>query len=196
MRDDFQGADPKTIWQNQPIEVSTMTLEKIRQKARDLQAKTRRELFGSIAMPVIVIGFSGWGLMLTSDPALRAVFALSTTWALAGQFFLHRGMWPAALPGDAASSTGLEFYRREIKRRRFLFGRVLPWSFGPVVLSVGAWILAIVTIGKRQNLNPSVKMIPFFTLLGIWLATAIVLRIRQQRELRREIDELNELERR
>ena len=120
MQDDFLGGDPKKIWQNQPIEGSTMTLEKIRQKARELHLKTRRELYGSIATPVIVIGMSGWGVGLTHDLALRLVFAFAIAWALAGQYFLHRGMWPATLPGDAALSTGLEFYRREIKRQRYL----------------------------------------------------------------------------
>src|SRR5580698_4041881 len=172
-----------------------MTLEKIRLKARELQAKTRRELLGSIAMPVIVIGFSAWGAVLTGNPALRLVFASAIAWALAGQYFLHRGTWPATLPGDAALSTGLAYYRQEIKRRRYLFGRVLPWSFGPAVLSIGAWIVTILMLGNRQNLHPSVKMIPFFTLLLIWLVTVFVLRMRQQRELQRELDELNEIER-
>jgi Flp pilus assembly protein TadB len=172
-----------------------MTLEKIRQKARDLRAKTRRELLGSIATPVIVIGLSGWGVVLTHEPALRLVFAFAIAWALAGQYFLHRGMWPATLPGDAALSTGLEFYRREVKRRRYVFGRAMQWSFGPTVLSIGAWILTIVMIGNGTNLNPSVKMIPFFTLLVIWLGGVFVLRMRQQRELQREIDELSEMER-
>jgi hypothetical protein len=194
MQDDFLGDDPKRIWQNQPIEGSTMTLEKIRQKARELHLKTRRELYGSIATPVIVIGISGWGVVLTHDLALRLVFAFAIAWALAGQYFLHRGMWPATLPGDAGLSTGLEFYGREIKRQRYLFGRALQWSFGPAVLSIGAWIVAIVMIGNRKNLNPSVKMIPFFTLLVIWLAAVFVLRMRQQRELQREIDELNAIE--
>jgi hypothetical protein len=192
MRDDFHGKDPKTIWQNQPIEASTMTLEEMRQKARELHSKTRRELLGSIAVPLIVIGLSGWGVIITYDPVMRLMFGFAIAWALAGQYFLHRGMWPATLPGDAALSTGVEFYRLEITRRRYLFDRVLPWSFGPAVLSIGAWILEIVRMGNKNNLNPSVKMIPFFTLLVIWLVTVFVLRMRQQRELQREIDQLDE----
>jgi len=31
--------------------------------------------------------------------------------------FLNRGMWAATLPQDAALSTGLESYRREVERR-------------------------------------------------------------------------------
>jgi hypothetical protein len=186
--------DPKSIWQSQPTEPSTMTLEKVRLRARDLHARTRRELLGSIATPVIVIGMSGWGIALTHNTALRLIFALGIVWALAGQYFLHRGMWPATLPGDAALNTGLEFYRREVTRRRYLFGRVLQWSFGPAMLSVGAWIATIIMLGNRQNLHPFVNMIPFLALLFIWIVAVFVIRMRHERELRREIDDLRNLE--
>ena len=39
-----------------------MTLEKIRQKARELHAKTRRQLLGSLAVPLIAAGFYGFGM--------------------------------------------------------------------------------------------------------------------------------------
>ncbi len=194
MRDDFHDDDPKAIWQNQPTEVSTMTLEKIRQKARELHAKTRRELFGSIGMPVIVLGFSGFGIFRTHDPELRMVFVFAIVWASAGQYFLHRGMWSARLPGDAAQSSGLEFYRREVQRRRYLFARVLQWSFGPVVLSIGAFILTLIGLAKNAGVSLQ-RMIPFCTLLAIWLAAVISLRSRAQRDLQREIDELNSIDR-
>src|SRR5260221_8008706 len=112
MPEDSCGNDPKPIWQNKRVEPSAMTLETIRRKARQLHAKTRRELLGSIAMPLAVVVFAGLGAAIFDDPLQRAVFALALAWALVGQFFLHRGMWSAMLPGDAALTTGIEFYRR------------------------------------------------------------------------------------
>jgi hypothetical protein len=38
-------------------------------------------------------------------------------------------------------------------------------------------------------------MIPFLTLLALWLGGFFVIRMRQQRELQREIEELNDIER-
>jgi invasion protein IalB len=96
------GNDPRTIWQNQTVESSAMTLETIRRKARALHAKTRRELIASIAAPLGVAVFSGLGAAIFDDPLQRAAFALALAWPLAGQFFLHRGMWSPTLPGDAA----------------------------------------------------------------------------------------------
>ena len=190
MRDDSSQNDPKEIWQNQPTEPSAMTMEKIRQKARELHAKTHRELLGNLAMPLIVITFSGFGIARTDDPWQRMAFALAILWSLTGQYFLNRGMWARTPLGDATFTTGLEFYRQEIKRRRNLFGRILQWSFGPVVFAIGALILAI-GIGNRDLFR---KMAPFTALVVVWIAGVFVVRMRGQRELQREIEELNKIE--
>jgi len=171
-----------------------MTLETIRRKARGLHARTRRELLGNIAAPLAVVVFAGLGAVIFDDPPQRTVFALALAWALAGQYFLHRGMWSATLPGDAALTTGLEFYRREVERRRYLFRRVLQWSFGPMVLAIGALLLPIVTGGIAER-GAYRNMIPFLTLLALWLVGFFVVRMRQQRELQRESEELNDIER-
>src|SRR5450432_301508 len=119
MQDDFPGSDPKTsndpktIWQSQPRELSEMTLERIRQKARELEKKTRRELFGNISTALIAVVISVGGIARSHDPGLRAVFVLALVWALAGQYVIQRGMWSATTPGDAGLSTGVEYYRRE-----------------------------------------------------------------------------------
>jgi len=194
MRNDSSGNNPRTIWQNQPVAPSAMTLEAIRRKARKLHAKTRRELIGTIAAPLAVIVFSGLGAAIFDDPRQRTVFMLALAWAVAGQFFLHRGMWTATLPGDAALTTGLEFYRREIERRSDLFRRVLRWSFGPLVLAIGALLLPIVTGGAAER-GAYRNMIPFLTLLAVWLGGFFIVRVRQQRQLQREIEELNDIER-
>jgi len=124
------------------------------------------------------------------DPRRQRVFV----WALVGQYVIHRGMWAATLPGDAALSTGLEFYRREIERRRYLFRRALQWSFGPLVFAIGAFILRIMKIAIRDRV-PLRNAMPFTVLVVIWIAAYFVVRMRGQRELQREIDELNDIER-
>src|SRR5436853_7880207 len=118
MRNDSFGNDPRTIWQNQPTEPSAMTLEKIRQKVRELHAKTRRQLLGNLVVPFIVIAFYGFGIKQFHHPVLRSVFAFAIAWSLAGLYLLNRGMWSAMLPRDAASSTGLGSYRRAAPLRR------------------------------------------------------------------------------
>ena len=149
MRDDCPEDDPRTIWQNQPTEPSVMTLEKIRQKARELHAKTRRQLLGTLTGPLVVAFFYAFGIKQfpSLQQVLQPLFAFALVWSLAGLYFLNRGMWSAAMPGDAGFSTGLEFCRREIERRRDFFRRVLLWSLGPVLLAIGTFILALAMVG-------------------------------------------------
>lgn len=190
---DLPGDDPKRIWQNQPTEVSAMTLEKIQYKAQELHKKTRRELSGSIAIALGTIAISTRGILWAHDSSMRVVFALAIAWALTGQYFVHRGIWSYSLPGDSALSTGLDFYQREIARRGRLFPRVLRWSLGPFLLSIGTliFLLAGFAISRGQSLR---QMIPFSVLFATWLVAFFVLRSRSQRQLRREIEELGDWE--
>ena len=185
--------DPRKIWQSQPKEPSAMTLKLIRMKVRELHAKTRRKLWGSLAGPLVVGAFCALGIKLVDGlfPVLELVFALAIAWSLTGVYFLNRGMWSAAMPGDAALSTGLEFYRREVERQRNLFGRVLLWSFGPVFLAIATFILLLVMV-TRGKIFPA---LPFLTLIVVWIGAVFVIRMRERRALQREIDELNDLER-
>ena len=108
-------------------------------------------------------------------------------------------MWSATRPEDAGLSTGLESYRREVERRRCLSGRFLLWSLGPVLLAIATLIALIVSLGignRGMALKGTLlKMTPFLTLLVIWLVGVFVIRMRDQRELQREIDQLNDIER-
>ena len=196
MRNNVPGDDPRTIWQNQPTQPSAMTREKIRQKARELQAKTRRQLLGTLAGP-LAAGFF-YAFAIKQFPALRQVlqplFACALAWSLIGLYFLFRGIWPTMMPGDAGSSTGLEFCRREIERRSCLLRRVLLWSFGPVLLAIGTFILALAMIGTGdRGIFPNA--LPFLTLVVVWIVAYFVLRLREQRQLQRELEELSEIER-
>ena len=199
MRDDSPENDPRTIWQNQPTEPSVMTMEKIRQKTQELHAKTRQKMLGGIAVSLLVVGISGFGIASGDGPVVRAVFAFAIAWSMAGQYFVNRGMWSATLPEDAALSTGLESYRREVERRRYIFGRVLLWSFGPLFLAIATLIALILSFGIKNRGMPLkgtlLNMIPFLALVVIWIVSFFVIRMRQQRELQREIEELNNIER-
>jgi hypothetical protein len=142
-------------------------------------------------MPIAVVFLYGMSAKGLHYPVVRALFALAFAWSLAGVFFLRRGMWSAAMPGDAALSTGLEFYRREIERRSKLFRRLLWCSFLPMVLAIGTIILAMEQVAGGKFFP---KAMPFITLVIVWVGVYFAIRMREQRELKREIDELSEIE--
>lgn len=172
-----------------------MTMKLIRSKARDLQAKTRRQLLGTVAAPLAAASLYAFGIreFPALEHVLHPLFAFTLVWSLVGLYFLSRGMWSTVMPGDAGLSTGLEFCRGEIERRRYLLRRVLLWSLGPVLLAIGTFILALAMIGtKDRGLFPN--GLPFLAFVVVWILGYFVMRAREQRELKRELDELNDLE--
>jgi hypothetical protein len=195
MRSDLPEDGPKNIWLNQPTETRTMTLKLIQQRLRDLRAKTRMKLFGTLAGPLAVGFFYAFALkqFVPLPQVLQPLFALALAWSLAGLFYLNRGMWSALTPRYAGLSTGLQFCRREIERQRDLVHRVLLWSFGPVLLAIGNFILALVMVGtKDRRIFPN--GLPFLVLVVIWIVAYFIIRLREQRDLQRQIDELNDIE--
>ena len=170
-----------------------MTLLLIRSKVRELRARTQRELLGSLAGPLAVGAFYGFAIKEFHGfaPVLQLVFAFAIVWSSGRAVFPQSGNVVRTMPGDAALSTGLEFYRRELERRQSLFGRVLLWSFGPVLLAIAAFILILAMVGGARFLPNG---LPFLALVVIWVVAYFGIRMRGQRELQREIDELNEIE--
>jgi hypothetical protein len=194
MPDEIRGDDPRTIWQNQSMESFAMPLEEIRQRARELHAKTRKKLLGTLAGPIAVALF--YGFSLKEFPALRQtlnpLLGFALAWSLIGLYFLNRRMWSAVMPGDAGFTTGMEFCRREIERQRDILRRVLLWSFGPVLLAIGTFILALAMIGSRAGgIFPNA--FPFLILVVVWILAYFVIRFREQSQLQHELDELNEI---
>lgn len=192
MRDDLPGDGPRNIWLQQPTEKSNMTLTLIRQRSRDLRARTRKKLLGTAAGPVAAAAFYLFGMKWfpALQPVLQPLFAAAFLWSIAGIYFLTRGMRAAEMPEAAGISSGLEFCLAEMERQRNFLGRVLWWSFGPVLFTIGTFVVALGTAAKG-GIFP--QALPFISLVVIWIVAYFVIRLREQQTLRREIAELLEM---
>jgi hypothetical protein len=195
MQNDSPENSVKTIWLNQPTEKPTMISKLIEQKSRELRTRTRRGLIGTVTAPLAAGIFYAYSMK--SFPALRQVlqppFLFAVAWGLAGVYFLNRGMWSAAMPGDLGLKTGLEACRLEIARQRDLARRVLVWTFAPLMLTVATFVLALALIPPRgRGIFPN--GLPFLIVLVVWIVSFFVLRSHEQRKLKREIDELKDIE--
>jgi hypothetical protein len=188
-----QPEDARTLWQHQPAEPSGMTLERMRDKARELRIQTRKESLGNSALAVITIGVSAHGIRHTHENGWHIVLGLLVAWALIGWYLSHRGLWPARLSSTPwTPPDGLQFYRRELKRRRNRFGRFLLCSFGPAVLAMACWILIMSHLARR--LHVVVDFVPLSTLALLWIIGIVILRLRRQRDMDRELKELAAIE--
>lgn len=194
MPNDLPNGDPKELWQNQPTERPSMTLKLIQSRARELHAKTRRKLLGTLGTPLIVFFFSA--LELRASHALLEVLAplcaFAFAWSMIGLYFLNREMWSDEMPGDAGLSTGLAFCRRELERQKELVHRILLWAFGPMMMVIGTFILALVIATRNQGLFPN--GLPFLILVVVFIVGYFITRLREQRQLQYELEELNDLE--
>lgn len=184
--------DPKKLWQNQPREETAMTLEMIHKNAKMLRARTQRELLGNVVTIPLTVAIAWFGFLHAHDWGFRSAFVISVVWAVLGQCLVHQGMWSAIPPERSALVSGLDFYRREITRRRNLLGRFLQWNLGPVVLGLGTLILLLT--GMARSMGKPGSVLPFTALAVIWLVAVFVLRSRKQRELKQEVDQLNQIE--
>lgn len=198
MRNESMGNDPKSIWQNQPPEPSVMTLEKIREKTQELHINTRRSLLGEITKSLLLVGLCGYGLAWASG-LIALLIGFVLVWSLTGQFFLHHGNWSSAPPAVSALGFGIVSYRKELERKRKHSSRYLLWSFGPMVFALACFILVVLSLGI-ENRGMAIgevlrNMTPFLLLVVAWNVGVFVIRMRDQRELQREIEILTELER-
>ena len=170
-----------------------MTLELLRQRVCELNAKRRRDLLTVVAVAAIVLGVSVFGVGRTHSLGLQIIFALSSIWALAGLYFVKRGLRSAELLADSTLHTGLEYYRLQIQQNLAIFNRVLPWTYGPVIVAIGALVVVLAGIAQHQS-QPVSRIAPFCILFLLWMAAVPIVRSRKHRELRRELEVLNTLE--
>ncbi len=176
-----------------------MTSEQIRQKIKQMHAKTRQALLGGAAVALVVIGIAAYGILRSDSLAIRTVCAFLIAWSLVGQYFLNRDMWSGMQPAETVPDTGLGSYRSEVERRRHFADHNLLWSFGPVVAAIGTFIVLVLKLGNRNQAAPVketiLNSIPFLVLVVVWIVAYFVIRMRDRRELQQEIDQLHEIER-
>ena len=182
---------PQKLWQDQPAEEFAMTLDDIRRRAEVFHKKTRLKV-----LMVMVIGLAM--LVVFTRASIREPHSMPrTAWALLalGSAVLavqsYRWQWPRNLAFDSAV-TGVRAYRHELERHRDYSSRIWRRS-GLPILFLGVALLVIPPLAA----NPAAasKAVPFFVLLATWFALFIPKRRREERNLRREIEELSSIER-
>ncbi len=192
MPDEFP--DPQKIWQDQPKEAIRMSLDEIRRKVQTLQNKSR---LTSLAGVVIGLGLSicfAVAVVRAHGLMPRVGLGVLILWGLYGAYQAYR-MWPGSLAPDATFGTSLEFYRRELERRRDQVRDAWRMPYLWLLFAGIAFLVAPALIGTHSNPRLLVNAIPFFVLLFAWLIAFINIRKRDLRNLGREIDELKALQR-
>jgi hypothetical protein len=179
--------DIRNVWQSQKEESSNVSLELIRYKAQKLEGALRQQVIWSY---VAALGLSAVSLYIAwrfDQIFVRIGAGILFLWAGTLAYEASKGAWPGRLAPGATMTASLDFYRQELECQRF-YVRARGKALVPVLLST----VLFLTPAARAGLL--VKFSPFLIVMAVWAVALIVIATRQLRGVRREIDELDTLQ--
>jgi hypothetical protein len=190
MSDQTGAKDPGAIWRNQPEERLAMNLEQIvKRRTEELSSSTRSEILMSIGAALLFVAVVAWRIGQVHDRLPELGLGAVLAWVVISLYWFRHRIWRRnPSPPDTIAATGLEYYRKELERRRDHLRNGWLWH-GPLFLActVLVAILAAETFRGYQDLR---NVLPLVVLLAVWTGYGTWRRRRQARDLQREIDEL------
>ena len=190
MSDRNRAQDPGAIWRDQPEERLAVNIEQIvKRRTEEFDSSTRSEILMSIGAALLFVGIMAWRLAPAHDRFQQVGYAAVIAWVVISLYRFRRQIWRrhAARP-DAMAATGLEYYRRKLEQRRDHLRHAWLWH-GPLFLA--CMILVAGLMGNAfSGYQPLRNVLPLIVLLAVWTGFGLWRRLRQAKELQREIDEL------
>jgi hypothetical protein len=194
MPSDFPIEDPQKIWQSQPTEPLKMSATELRYRALQRQSKARLEARASAIIGLVLSVFFAWTFTIAHTMLARMGWGLLSAWGIYAAYHAYKWVWPQTLAQDAPTSTCLEFYRRELERRRD-YVRRRWWRSGLPFSLLGVAMVIVGTGAQNAQPHPLLKALPFFLLLATWAVAFFFMRKKLGREnIQQEIEELREFE--
>ena len=188
MSEQTRGKDVGAIWRDQPEEELAVNLEQIvNRRTAELSSSTRSEIVMSMDAALLFVAVMVWRFAPTYERLQEVGSAAVIAWVVISLYLYRRRIWGRrhSRP-DAAAATCLEFYRKELERRRDHLRN--PWLWhGPLFL---ACMILIAILIRGNAFQPLRNVLPLVVLLAVWTGFGVWRRYRQARELQREIDEI------
>lgn len=180
------------LWQRQPVEGITMSVEEIRSRATKFEKKIfwrnfREYIAGAIAIVVLGVFFVG-----AHDLLNRSAFALLIAGMVYVMYQLHRRGAAKTMPTAAAAGPSLAFYCGELKRQRDLTASVWSWYLGPFV--PGLVFSAIASASRDLHLQHIAVVTFWYALIAAFFVFVWRLNVRATRCLERMIADLSATE--
>jgi hypothetical protein len=147
------------------------------------------EILISVGSALLLIGVVAWRLKIAHESLLAFGLAGAVAWVIVSLYLFRRRIWrhDTSRP-DAVAATCLEYYRKELERRRDHLRSAWLWH-GLLLL---ASLMLIAVLRGRANIafQPLRNALPLIILLAAWVGFGVWRRRIQARGLQREIDEL------
>jgi len=193
-------SDPQNIWRNQKSEATVMSTAELQNKILNVQAKRRTEVrFNLVATLVITAIFITVSIRYVHEiyPLVGWLMVIGAMLYILGFILVEslRERRAERFDSSVGMFSSLQFYRRllEQKRRRARHMAIaaIPLVIGGVLNTIPAILLTI----QYPVGNLWIRLIPFFATLGGWLLLFGLIRRRFHREMRRELEMVDAMER-
>jgi uncharacterized membrane protein HdeD (DUF308 family) len=133
MPNDHLPDDLRNVWQNQPVEKTTMPLEEIQRRARRFEKRIDRRNLCEYAGAALGIAAYTVYIFKFHSPVVRAGSAMVIAGVLYIVVQLYRRASSGSLPEDLGVAASIEFHRRELVRQRDMLRSVWRWYIAPIV---------------------------------------------------------------
>jgi hypothetical protein len=181
--------DVRNVWQNQPLENTTMPLAEIHRKARQFEKRIRHRNLREYLGGVIGIAAFTFYLFKFPNPLMRAGSILTIAGVVYVLARLYKQASPGTLPADLTLAASVEFHRRELARQRDLLRSVWRWYIAPIVPG-----LVVFSAGASPHPGLGPRFYGMLVLYFVVFGFIIWLNYRGSLRLDRQIAELNNLE--
>lgn len=190
MPEEPDAKDFGAMWRDQPEEKLAVNLEQLaNRRTQELYASTRSEIMMSIGSALFFVVVMAWRFG-SEDRLQQLGFLAAVVWVLISLYRFRDWIWRRARAQDALAMTGLEYYRKELERRRDHLRNAWLWH-GPLLLACAIFVATVIDKTAPGRLR---DVVPVFILLAVWTGFGIRRRLRQAKELQREIDDISLME--
>ncbi len=190
-----QDDDIRAVWQNQFTNARTLDPEKLRNRARQFEAKTRRgvlvnQITAGLIMPIAAVStfVQDSGLLARVACGMLLVTAAYLIWAFRSFFSA------LPIPADASAITCATVHKRQLERQRDM--NLSARSAGPLILP----IIVLVNLSRHWPdaetfIGPEGWGLTIATIVASYFAMqlAFIFAELQAQRCQREIDELEEM---
>ncbi len=185
--------DMRNVWQMQKTEGVHMSVDEIRLGAGKFSRKIQWRNAREYAAALVVTLFFAFSFARTTDPLMRAGFAIEIAGISYVCWHLYtRGSWHR-LPEDLGAASSLQFHRCELQRQRDLLRGVWRWYLGPMI--PGLVILMVAIARTNPGHMPHFGWFVSGYAIVCLLLFGFIGRLNQRaaRQLQKKIDELNNM---
>jgi hypothetical protein len=190
MTDETRPDDAKKLWQNQPLEGMTVSLEEVRERIETLGKKVRRRnlIGGSACLIVLMSSACFFVIFPNAIQRIGSVLTVIGAGYLMYQLVLGKLHKQGVAVLGRQTEASLAFYRSELQRQRdfhqglWLWSRLLVFTPGPLIFFIG-FGNAYPAVAKYIHVEAAI--------FAVLLIAAIPLNLRLARKYQRELDGLD-----